>query len=65
MRPDEPKLRATHESGRKDQAKDLAHDGQLHAASRRGHPRRDQDDPGDARRVQDRAHPVPDERGDR
>ena len=60
MRPDKPKQRATHQSGRKDEAKDIARDGQLHAPSKRGHSGKDDNDPADARRVGDRSKPVPD-----
>jgi hypothetical protein len=64
MFPDKPKQRTTHQSGRRDEAKDVLRDGQLHAVSKQGHPREDQNEPADAMRVQDRAHPVPDERGE-
>ena len=57
MRDDEQKLQATQESGRKDTAKDLAHDGQVHAPSKQGHPKRDEDDPRDQRRTEDRKPP--------
>ena len=60
MLPDKPKQRATQESGRKDDAKDIARDGQLHAPSKRGHSDKDANDPADARRVGDRSKPVPD-----
>ena len=60
MLPDKPKQRATQKSGRKDDAKDIARDGQLHAPSKRGFSDKDKDDPADARRVGDRGKPVPD-----
>jgi hypothetical protein len=59
MRDDQQKLQATQREGRKDSAKDLERDGQLRAASRQGHPQRDQDDPADQRRTGDRK-PKPD-----
>lgn len=37
MRPDQQKLRATQESGMKDEAKDLENNRQLKAASKQGH----------------------------
>jgi hypothetical protein len=57
MRDDQQKRQATQKSGRKDTAKDLSHDGQLHAASKQGHPQRKQDDPADRRRHDDRKPP--------
>lgn len=57
MRDDEQKLKATQQSGRKDTAKDLEHDGQLKAASKRGHPDDGKNDPQDQRRVDDRKPP--------
>ena len=60
MLPDKPKQRATQQSGRKDDAKDIARDGQLHAASKRGFPDKDDSDPADARRVGDRSKGKPD-----
>jgi len=54
MRDDRQKQRATQREGRKDTAKDSQHDGQLHAPSKQGHPRRDDDDPVDQRRIDDR-----------
>lgn len=57
MRDDEQKLHATQKSGRKDTAKDLSHEGQVHAASKQGHPKRDEDDPRDQRRTVDRKPP--------
>ena len=61
MRDDDQKLQATQREGRKDTAKDLEHDGQLRAASNRGHSRRDRDAPADQRRQDDRKpEPEPD-----
>lgn len=37
MRPDQQKLRATQESGMKDEARDLGNNRQLKAASKQGH----------------------------
>jgi hypothetical protein len=57
MRDNEQKLHATQESGRKDTAKDLSHDGQVHAPSKQGHSKRGEDDPRDQRRTEDRKPP--------
>ena len=58
MRTEKPS--ATHESGRKDEAKDIARDGQLHAKSKQGYPDKGESEPADARRIGDRSKSKPD-----